>query len=155
MTRTRPLALILKAGAFAALLATLFSAATIELLAAFADRVNGSTPRLWDIAKATVLLCAITIVPAGSFGFLAAVVAGTVLYLRRDRIRSVRRLLVESSAAGLVMGCLFPVFDAAVNSLAVPSFRSWLSRYELVFCVPVAVLCAVLSALLFRKHVVR
>jgi len=154
VTRTRLVALILKAAALAAFLATLLSALTIELLTATATRGGDSAPRVGDVAKATALLCAITVVPSGSFGFLAGVAGGAVLYMRRKRIRSVRRFLTESAAVGLVLGCLFPVFDAAVNALSVRSYRSWLNPFELIYCVPVAIASALLCALVLRRHMV-
>ena len=153
--RARPVPLILKAAALAALLATVVSAFTIALLSAFATRGGDSFPGPWDIAKSSLLLCSITAVSCGSFGFFAGLTGGTVLYARRRRIRSIRRFLIESALAGMVLGCMFPFFDATANSRSFESFRLWLHPAQIVFCVPVGITCALVCALVVRGHVIQ
>jgi hypothetical protein len=138
----------------AALLATVLSALTIELLSAFATRGGDSAPGVVDIVKATLLLCTITVVSCGSFGFLAGLAGAGAIYLRRRRIRTVWRLLIEAALAGLLMGCLFPLFDAALNSPSLQSFKSWLNPAQIMFCVPVSITCALFCGLAFRRHFV-
>jgi|SRR5579864_1613796 hypothetical protein len=151
----RPLLPILKAGVLAATFATLFSAFAIELLTLLGPIGPTSYPSLWDIARAMLLLCAITVVSCGSFGFLAGIAGGTILYFRRGRIRSVKRLLLESSIAGLALGSAFPLFDAAVNSESLRSFRTWLSSAEFILCALGGLISALFCALAFRRRFVQ
>ncbi|HME36135.1 MAG TPA: hypothetical protein VKF84_12940 [Candidatus Sulfotelmatobacter sp.] len=153
--RSWPVMLVFKAAALAALLATVVSALAIALFSAFATRGGDSSLGAWDIAKSSLLLCSITAVSCGSFGFLAGLAGGTVLYARRRRIRSIKRFLIESALAGMVLGCMFPVFDAAVNSPSFGSFRLWLNPAQIVFCVPAGITCALICALAFRRRVIQ
>jgi RsiW-degrading membrane proteinase PrsW (M82 family) len=63
-----------------------------------------SSPTVWDVGRATLLLCPITAVSCGSFGFLAGIAGSAAIYLRRRRIQGTKRLLIESAVAGFVLG---------------------------------------------------
>ena len=93
--QSRPFVPILKTGVLAAVLSTLFSSFAIEILAVL-GRGGNSCPGVWDIAGATLFLCAITVVSCGPFGFVAGIVGGVILYLRRRRIRSEKTSVTRS-----------------------------------------------------------
>lgn len=151
--QSRPFIPILKTGVLAAVLATLFSSFAIEMLAVLGPGGN-SLPGLWDIAGATLFLSAITVVSCGPFGFLAGIVGGVILYLRRSRIRSEKRLLLESVITGLILGCFFPLFDASLNAESLRSFRFWFTPMEFVLCAIAGFNSALVCALAFRKRFV-
>ena len=135
LPRTEPLkwpfCLIVKASLLNALLVTLISAGTIALLSGVGNGVEDWSRRsipppqgsathnilgsLLEVGKAAVWLCPITAVTCGSFGLLAAFAGGSLMYLRARRIRSTGRFLVETVIVGLILGCLFPVFDLGIN----------------------------------------
>lgn len=147
LTRTRSLAFILKAGTFAALLATLISALLIAVLSTLQPLVQTTPLKVLDVIKATILLIPITVVSYGSYGFLAGVLGISILKWRKSRIRSTRRLVVESAVVGFILGFLFPLFDRLMNP---PSL--W--GEQVLFFAPTGVCCAILCALTFRTYLV-
>jgi hypothetical protein len=138
---------ILKAGAFAALLAALTSACLIAVMSALQPIVHTTPLSVWDVVKATFLLLPITLVSCGSYGFLAGIIGTLLLKRRRVRIRSSKRLLVESAVVGFILGFPFPVFDRLMNP---PS----LNGMQMLLSAPIATVCAVLCAMTFRAHLV-
>ena len=140
---------IVKAGVLAALLATVFSALIIAILSAANPPQGGTTsPTLWEIGRTALLLCPITVVSCGSFGLLAGIAGSAVFQVRKRRIRTTKRLLVESSVAGFLLGFAFPFFDRLLNPPSLGSIYILLSG-------PIGVSCAVICGLTFRKHFVQ
>lgn len=151
-TRARKgyLRFVVEVGIFSALLATVAAALTIAFLGRLRDH---SFPNPLDFVEAVLLLCPITVVSCGSFGFVAGIFGGTTIYLRRKHIHSSRRLLFESSLAGFLLGCTYPVFDGAVNSSSLIPLRLWMTPIQVIIAVVLSVLCALICALSFRKHI--
>jgi hypothetical protein len=139
------LAFVFKAGALAALLATFASAL---MIAVFTPLTGGTVPNAWSIAKTTLLLCPITAVSCGSYGLLAGIAGGAFLNLRRRRVQSTKRLLIESAIAGFLLGFFFPLFDRAMNP---PS----LSGMQILLSAPIGMCCALVCALTFRNRFVK
>ena len=140
---------ILKAAALGAVLGTLAPALAITV---FTGLHNGSLLHPVDAAETVLLLFPITAVSCGSFGLIAAVVGGSAVYLRKNRIRSGKRLLIESAIAGFLLGCLFPFFDLAQNSLLLRERPQLLViPGQLLFYPVVGVMCALICALAFRR----
>jgi len=148
-TRNGYMLFILKVGALSAVLATVVSALAVAVLNSLWNRW---LPNPLDFMETVLLLCPITAVSCGSFGFLAGFAGGTAIYSRRSRIRSKRRLLIEASLAGLLFGCLFPFFDAAMNSLFVKSFQLFVIPRQIFLYPLLSIPCALICALVFRKH---
>jgi|HubBroStandDraft_2_1064218.scaffolds.fasta_scaffold338459_1 hypothetical protein len=147
-TENRPWTIfILKAGTLAAFLATAASALLIATLIGVGPLQGTTSPTVLDILRATFWLTPITAVSCGSFGFLAGIVGSALLDWRRLRIRSTRRLLIESGIVGFVLGFMFLFFDGAVNP------RS-LSFSEIILSAPTGMCCALLCALVFRRRFV-
>ena|SRR3984893_19302439 len=146
------LSFILKVAALGALLGTLAPALAITLLSGVR---NGSLLHPLDAAETVLLLCPITAVSCGPFGLLAGIAGGTAIYLRRRRIRSSKRLLVESAIAGFLMSCLFPFFDAGVNSLFLKSFQPLVIPGQIILYPILGILCALTCALVFRRYFIR
>jgi membrane associated rhomboid family serine protease len=141
----RPAILILKVGVLAAALATIVSALLVAVLSAVGPPLSDTTsPSILDITKTTILLFPITAVSYGSFGLLAGIIGSATLVVRRRRIRSRRRLLVEASIMGFLLGFLFPFFDRLLNRYVNP--------VHVLFSAPVGTFCALLCALFFRRH---
>jgi hypothetical protein len=124
----------------------LLSASLFALLSGFPPTPYTSSPSILDIARATFLLCPITAVSCGSFGFLAGIAGGTAIYLRRRRIRSTRRLLIECAILGFLLGFLFPLFDHLLNPPSLDSMK--------LLSAPAGVICALLCAFAFRRRIV-
>src|SRR5512138_3126702 len=70
-----------------------------------------SNPTLWDMVKATAFFCVITAEEYGPFGFAAGALGGAVLFTRKKRIRTFKRLFGESVVLGLATVFLFPVYE--------------------------------------------
>lgn len=151
---------LLQAAVLGAVLATLLSALSIAGTRALGAVLTKSldfesAPTLWDVAKATLLLCTLTVVWWGPFGFLAGALGASVLHLRKATVRTFRRLLIESAGCGLLAALLFTLYDAAVNS--------WSLREIQYFGPPlhwfaISILClggSVVFAVAFRKLFVR
>jgi hypothetical protein len=142
----RLLAFILKAGILAATLATVISAILIAALSAEGFPHNGTTsPTVFEVANNAVLLVPITAVSCGSYGLLAGLAGGALFSLRRRRIRSMRKLLIEAGIAGFVLGFLFLFFDRFVG-------QSYANGMQLLFSAPAGALCALVCAVAFRGH---
>lgn len=140
---------ILKAATLGAVLGTLVPAL---LIAIFTGMHNGLLLHPFDAAETVLLLFPITAVSCGSFGLVAAVVGGSAIYLRRNRIRSGQRLLIESGVAGFLLGCLFPFFDLAQNSLLVKEPPELMVIPLQVLLYPITgVLCALACALFLHR----
>src|ERR1700690_1178156 len=139
------------------ILVTVLSALVIALLngtgsdvpftarAGFASQEGGATlpipiGHLWEVGRATVLLCPITIVSCGWFGFVAGAAGAILLFFRRRSIRSTKRLVVESAAAGLMLGAIFPLADGRAT---VP---------HAVLCMLCGSVCGSICAGVFRKR---
>jgi hypothetical protein len=116
---------------------------------------NGSLLHPLDAAETALLLLPITAVSCGTFGLLAGIVGGTAIYLRRRRVHSSKRLLVESAISGFLMSCLFPFFDAAVNSLFLRSFQLWVIPGQIILYPVLGIPCALTRALVVRKYFIR
>lgn len=144
-SHARDLGLILKMALWSAILATVTSAATFTALNAVRPIVQTLSPTPWDLAKTTVLVLPITAVSFGSFGFLAGLVGGAFLVKRRPRIRSTRRLMIESAVAGFILGLGFPFFDRFLNRYT----AGWA-----ILSAPVGMLCAMICAGSFRSQLV-
>jgi hypothetical protein len=146
---------ILKVSALGALLATATPALVITLLSALptGPRPDLSTrPSVVDLVRTVVFLCAITAFPCGAFGFLAGAAGSTWLRFRKQRIRSLKRLLVEAAVAGFLLGALFPFFDSAVNSPPFQKIGVLLTPLQLLLCLVLGIVCALTCTLVFRKH---
>jgi len=142
-------ALILRVGALAIALATAISALLIAILSAVNPLYRETTsPSVLEILESAALLCPITAVSAGSFGLLAGISGGAVLRLRKQRIRSTKRLLLEASIIGCLLSFLFPFFDRLLNPTSVNSMY-------LIMSIPIGVICAVLCAFTFRHRFLR
>jgi hypothetical protein len=151
-TRNSYLSVITKLAALSALLGTLAPAFAVTLLTGLR---NGSLPHPLDSVEKMLLLCPITAVSCGPFTVLAGVAGGTAIYLRRRRIRSTRRLLIESALAGLLLSCLFPFFDAAMNLLFLKSFELFVIPLQILLCPILGIACALTCSLTFRNHFVQ
>jgi hypothetical protein len=114
--RYRYASLILKSGVLAAFLATVVSALAIAVLSAARPLIDTTSPSVWDIGRATLLLLPIIGVSCGSYGFLAGMAGGALLTLRRRHIHSIQRLLIESATTGFLLGVAFPFFDRLMNN---------------------------------------
>jgi hypothetical protein len=143
---------ILKLAALSALLGTFVPALAITLLTGLR---NGSLFHPSDAAETVLLLCPITAVSCAPFGVLAGVAGGTAIYLRRRRIHSILRLLVESAIAGLSLSCLFPFFDVAVNLLFHKSHELFVIPMQIFLYPALGVACALTSALILRNHFIQ
>ena len=144
----RPITLTLSIGVVAAVVST----ATCALLVASANAIapfprDTSFPGLLTVLKNAALLSPIAAVACGSYGLLAGTVGGALLTWRRRRVHTIRRLLIESSVAGVVLGFLFPFYDVLVNG---PIAHADL----FILGAPVGLVCAVTCALAFRKRLV-
>jgi hypothetical protein len=138
-----------KAGALGFLLAVVAAGLTVALLH---NLEAHSFPNPLDVVKTVILMCPIAVFSCGPYGLLAGVIGGTVLYLRRKRIQTLKRLLLEAAIAGLLMGFAFPIFDGAMNSVPVLEF---LTPATGIFSILFGVICALLCALAFRQTFVR
>jgi hypothetical protein len=146
---------ILKASALGALMAIVTPAIAITLLSALPTGARpdlSNRPSVVDMVRTAFLLCAITVVPCGSFGFLAGAAGSTWLRFRKRRIRSMKRLLAEAAAAGFLLGILFPFFDSAVNSPPFQRIGVLLTPLQLLLSLVLSIACALICALVFRKH---
>ncbi len=133
---------ILIAYAQGALLGTLAPALAITFLSGLR---NGSLLHPLDAAETVLLLCPVTAVSCGPFGLLAGAAGGTAIYLRKRRIHSSKRLLAESAIAGFLMGCLFPFFDAAVNSFFLKSFQPLVIPGQIILYPVLGIPCALIQ----------
>jgi hypothetical protein len=150
----RFLAPILKVSMLSALLATVISALTFAVLSALptGPRPDLTTrPSTLDIARTALLLCAITAVSCGSFGFLSGAAGSIWLCWRRRRIRSVKRLLAEAGIAGFLLGALFPFFDNLVTARRF-STSTLLSPIQFLLSPALGVVCALACVLVFHKY---
>jgi hypothetical protein len=156
-TRASGLAFSFKAGVISAFLATTASALSIAVLNALPVGPGSSQtsgPGLLDILRAALLLCAITVVSCGSFGFLAGIAGSQWLLLRKRRIHSTKRQLVESGLTGFFLGALFPWFDGFVSWHRFGFGIGGMSLIQLILCPLAGLACALVCALVFRKHLV-
>ncbi len=136
--------LILRVGVLAAVLASVICAFMFALLNAMGPTVDSLAPSVWDIVKTTWLLLPITLVSCGSFGFLAGIAGAAFLVWRKPRIRSTRRLMIESAIAGLALGLGFPFFDGLLNQHA--------SGWGLILSAPTGLFCAIICAASFDNQ---
>jgi hypothetical protein len=146
-----------KVGVISALLATTTSALSITVLSALPlgpSSSQTSGPSASDLVRTAFLLCAITVVSCGSFGFLAGVAGSQWLLLRKRRIHSSKRLIVESSLAGFFLGALFPWFDGLVNWHRFGFGIGGMSVIQLILCPLLGLMCALACALVFRKNLI-
>lgn len=146
-----PFAFTLRVGALNALLATPLSALVIALISTLG---NSAFPNLLEIGKTALLLCPITFVSIGSFGFVAGVAGSAWICLRKRRIRTIKHLLVESGIVGLLMGVLFVFLDAAINSSPITSISSSRNPAQILLCWVLSAACALFWAYFFRKRFV-
>ena len=121
----RPPGLILQAAIFNALLVTVIAAVVIALFSGAAVEVKVVTAgsgvgqkmarttswHPFELAKAVLWLCPLTAITCGSFGFMAGLAGGGLMYLRTRRVRSTRRFTLETGILGFLLACLFPWFD--------------------------------------------
>lgn len=151
--------LILKAGALNALLLTALSALLIALMngagtealeyrpgVIASSSIRHYVPNPIELAKTTVLLCPISAVSYGWFGFVTGLGVAALLSLRRRRIRSNKRLIIEATIFGIILGCLYPVF--------VSWSGQWESPLLLVVFPFLGGICAAVSAAAFRERFV-
>ena len=138
---------IFEAGILNALLVTGISSVVIAVGNAIPYGGNGVRPGVWEMAKAAVLLSAITVVSFGSLGFLVGVAGSTWMCVRRQRIRTVKRYLMESAKAGLVLGLLFPFIDVLVNLPAKVG-----NPLEALLGAPFGVVCGLICSMVFRRR---
>ena len=150
LNHARYVPFIAKATALGAALGALAPALVITILTGLP---NGSLLHPIDVAETVLLLLPITAVSCGPFGLIAAFVGGSAVFLRRRRIRSGKRLLIESGIAGFLLGCLFPFFDLAENSVLVKERpQLMVIPIQLLFYPILGVLCAIVCALALRKY---
>lgn len=137
---------IVKAGLLAAVLATVVSALLIVVLSAATPPERDTTsPSVFEMAKTAILLCPITAVSCGPFGLLSGLLGSALLSLRKRRIRSIRRLLIEAGIVGFVLGFFFPFFDRLVS-------QSYANGFQMLLSAPAGTLCALFCAVLFRHR---
>lgn len=150
LNHTRYVPFIVKAAVLGAVLGTLAPALTITI---FTGMRNGLLLHPVDATETVLLLFPITAVSCGPFGLIAAVVGGSAIYLRRNRIRSGKRLLIESGIAGFLLGCLFPFFDLAENSVLLKERpQLMVIPIQLLFYPILGVLCAMVCAWALRRY---
>jgi len=145
----RKLALFLKAGFLNAALVTAIAAFMIALTSDAGTEYDpganptsppGQLPNLWELGKTAILLCPITAVSYGSFGLLAGGLGGALVFRRRRRIHSLRRLLAEAGAMGLLLAVFFPLLHVTMT---------WA---QVFVCVMLGAPCAMVCAFVFRGH---
>jgi membrane associated rhomboid family serine protease len=149
--------LILKAGMVNALLLTVLSALMIALINGAGTSapeyrpgvnpdpsIRNYVPNPIELAKTSLLLCPITAVSYGWFGALAGLVSATFLHLRRRRIRSNKRLILEAAIFGVILGCLYPFFVAWSGQ--------WESPLFLLAFIFVGGICAAMCAAVLRNR---
>jgi hypothetical protein len=136
---------ILKIALWVAILVSVISALLFTVINAVPPLPRTLLPTVWDLVKTTVLLLPITAVSCGSFGALAGIVGGTFLVLRRRRIHSTRRLMIESGIAGFILGLGYPFFDRLLNHYA----QGWA-----ILSAPVGLICAMICAASFRNQLI-
>lgn len=145
----RKFTLFLNAGLLNALLVTAMSAFMIALASGAGteyelgnSQVSSRSllPDPWELSKTAVLLCPITAVSYGSFGLLAGSLGCALVFWRRRRIHSLRRLLAEAAVVGLLLGVFFPLLHVTMN---------WT---QVFFCVVLGAPCAMVCAFVFRRH---
>ncbi len=137
---------IFKASLLAAVLATVVSALLIAVLSAASSFPRGTaSPTVLEVASNALLLIPITVVSCGFYGLVAGLAGSSLLGLRRRRIRSTRRLLIEAGIIGLLFGFLFPFFDHLVS-------QSYINGMQALFSAPVGALCALLCAAALRRR---
>lgn len=149
---------LLQAATLGAVLATVFSALSFTASAALAAVATRQSefepaPTLWDIAKGTGLLCVITVVWYGPFGLLAGAIGAVVLHRRRPRIHSLKRLLIEAAAFGLLAAISVPFYDA-VCSRSLRYIGYGYSGAQLIAIIPFCVASSVIGSVSFRSRVI-
>jgi hypothetical protein len=153
-SRERLWPFLLKAGALGVLFATIFPAffyVGMGALSSLFDRFNYKAhPGLWDILKSTVLLCPITIVWYGPFGFVAGSIWAALANWRGYKIRSVKRVLASCCLYGLFASFIFPFYDAFAQFQPLHDIRYSLPQLPVVvfFCI----LSSLIGAFVFRKR---
>ncbi len=142
----------LKAGLLNAALVSIFSGVTIELIYSFAEyrqwRTETAFPGIFDFLTAVMLLLPITIVSFGSYGFIAGLIGGACLYVRRQRFTTTKRLLAEAAIFGVAASIAFPFYDHLWN-------REGPAPLLYGFAIPVGISCGLITARFFRKRLMR
>lgn len=161
----RPLGLILQAAIFNAVLVTVIAAVVIALLSGAAVEVRVVTAgsgvgqkmarttswHPFELAKAVLWLCPLTAITCGSFGFIAGLAGGSLMYLRARRLRSMKRLTTESGILGFLLACLFPWFDVWTGQAQGIRDLGY-SGADLLLAPVLGCLCALICALFYRTR---
>jgi hypothetical protein len=142
LTRTHQLPVVLSAAVFSFLEVSLIPVFLVGV-AAF------SSPQAPDRLKVFLLLAFLAGTYAGDFGFFAGFAGGFWLDRRKQRIRSTRRLLLESAAVGALLGALFPLYYLATNTTRV---NAAFATSAGLLCALVGASCAALFAAAFRHR---
>ena len=150
MTGGKAFTIILKGGFFSAIAATAISAALITFLYA---APNAKFSGAGDIARAILVMCAFTAVPAGSFGFIAGILGASWLRVRAPHIRSKLHLLAESLAIGLVLSLVFPALHSVMNWGT--NRPELIGVKEFAFSLAVGIPCTVLFVLIFGSSLLQ
>jgi hypothetical protein len=144
---------ILTAGLFCAITATVISAALVTIFLAAPNRAftNGK-----EMVETFLAMCLFTAIPAGSFGLLAGITGGMWLSMRAKHFRSRKHLLAESACVGLVLSIVFPFFHWAMGWSDDRS-KHVFDIKEIAFSISVGLPSAVMFALFYGHllHVVR
>jgi len=139
-----PVGLILKVAVLNALLVTVVSALAITLWSG-----AGVPSKPLELGKTVILLCPITAVSCGSFGLLAGLAGATLIYLRRRRLRSTKRFLVEAAVIGFVLAFFFPEFDVLMSR--VQGFLYYSGPAVVALTPAFGIPCGLICALIFRN----
>ncbi len=154
----RPIPLVAEVAALNAVLATVMASLVVALLSALPDPHYGSltkAPTAADVLRTAILLCAITFATCAPFGFVSGVAGGAWLLIRRPKLRSIKRLLWESAIVGFLLGGLYNVQDRFLNFLQYHTAATSLSILQAAACFVCGAVCAMICALIFRKHLVQ
>ncbi|MBI2682975.1 MAG: hypothetical protein HYX26_07145 [Acidobacteriales bacterium] len=157
-TKYRFLTFVLKAGLLNAALASVLSALIIETLYMVVEyrRIEGvELPGFLGFLCTVVLLLPITMVSCGSFGFLAGAAGAFWMHARRKKIKTVRRLRVESTVLGALAGVAFPFFDRGMNELLAAGGGGGFTPIIHLFTIPAGVTCSLITAAWFQGRFVQ
>lgn len=143
---------ILRAGGFCA-----SAAITISTLLCVLWWLRPS--RIGDAVVGFAVIWVFAAIPAGVYGFFAGVLGGGWFSIRRGRIASLARLLVEAAALGILLSLLEPPLRSVLlnwsEQTSTPTNDFLYGATEWFFSLGVGCITALLYAYLFRRTILR
>ncbi|MBV9608064.1 MAG: hypothetical protein JO187_00780 [Acidobacteria bacterium] len=135
----------------AAVLSFFVSGAVMLLLVGVAARASPPVP---DRFRIFLLFGFFAATYVGDFAFVAAVAGAFWIGRRTRQLRSTKRLLLESAAAGALLGAIFPLYYHAMfyHAMDTQPVETGFAMFAELFCAIFGCFCAVLFALRFRRR---